>query len=191
MSEKMIEVERKILQVTLEDIEQRVQKIGAKREFFREKFHAIWVENGLWIRFRIRHEWCEWVREEFKSTDTSWYKGEIGLNIKDSIQETLDFANAIWFQQISETVKLRTQWLLNYKNYEVRIVVDEFESLRWLTNVDPIAEIEVIVPSEQVEEAEKIIFEVGELMWIENERIVKMGENKLFEIFSEKLWEKN
>jgi hypothetical protein len=47
MSEKMIEVERKILQVTLEDIEQRVQKIGANREFFREKFHAIWVENSL------------------------------------------------------------------------------------------------------------------------------------------------
>lgn len=191
MSEKMIEVERKILQVTLEDIEQRVQKIGANREFFREKFHAIWLENALWTRFRIRHEWREWVREEFKSTDTSWYKGEIGLNIKDSIQQTLDFANAIWFQQISETVKLRTQWLLNYKNYEVRILVDEFESLRWLTNVDPIAEIEVIVPSEQVQEAEKIIFEVGELMWIEKERIVKMGENKLFEIFSEKLWEKN
>jgi hypothetical protein len=131
------------------------------------------------------------VRGEFKSTDTSWYKRETWLNIKDSIQQTLDFANAIWFQQISETVKLRTQWILNYKNYDVRIVVDEFESLRWLTNVDPIAEIEVIVPSSQVEEAEKIIFEVGELMWIEKERIVKMGENKLFEIFSEKLWEKN
>jgi len=39
------EVERKILNVSLDDMTQRIEKIQATLEFFREKFHAIWVEN--------------------------------------------------------------------------------------------------------------------------------------------------
>jgi adenylate cyclase class IV len=195
-SEWNCEVERKILHVSLEDISKKIlalpHDIQVTLEFTREKFHAVWVQHTQSKeRFRVRHEWSEWVRAEYKSDTLSWYKQETGLNIENTLDEVLHFAQKLWFEELSETVKLRTQWLLNYKWKEVRIVVDEFESLRWLINVTPIAEIEVIVSQEESAEWEEIIFEVWELLWFQRDQIVKMWENKLFEIFNQKLWEKN
>ena len=172
------EVERKILNVSLDDMTQRIEKIQATLEFFREKFHAIWVENISWVRYRIRSEWNQWVRQEYKEKQSSWYQKETPLNINDTLEEALAFAQAIWFKKISETLKIRTQWVLQYKNHEVKILVDEFQSLRWLTNVSPIAEIE--------SDNEEIVFEVGEMLWFERKDLVRMWENALYDLFSRK-----
>lgn len=184
MSTKNLEVERKILDVNFENIKAKVENIGWILEFTREKFHAIWVENISWVRFRIREEGKYWVRWESKIQDISGYKKEIWIEPKNSLSETLAFANALWFFEISQTIKLRTQWVLQYKNREVRVLVDEFQDLRGLKDVPSLAEIEVIVWSDEVKKGEKIIFEIGDLLWFASEEILKMWETKLFEMYN-------
>lgn len=145
------EIEWKILEVWYEDIEKKCKDIWAQLDFFHERFHAVWVGNTQGIRFRIRQEGGLWVLMEYKNPIKTfmWWdmsgNEESGLSIKSisewqkDLEAALEFATRIGFQKIGETIKYRTQWILEQN---IKIAHDTFESVRWFRDIPSLIEIE-------------------------------------------------
>lgn len=145
------EIEWKILEVSYEDIHARCEKIWAIQEFFHQRFHAVWVENSQGIRFRIRQEGNQGVLMEHKNPikKSLWWNmsgnEESGMSIKSisewqkDLEAALEFATRIGFQKIGETIKYRTQWILEQN---IKIAHDTFESVRWFRDIPSLIEIE-------------------------------------------------
>lgn len=176
----MEEVERKILNVSIHGMEEKVKALGASQEFYRELFHAYWLENQEWVRFRIRQEWVSGVRFEHKEKQISGYQKETGIEVKSSLNESLLLAQTLWFWIISETKKYRTQWTTCYKNHTVHILIDEIEMIRGYEGIPSFAEIET--------DDEEILFEVGTLLGYQKEQLLQMNESRLLEYYKN-TWE--
>ncbi len=155
------EVESKIIEVNFEEMSKKIVKIGWVLEFYKQKFTAVWVENELGYKYRIRKEWAR-VMEETKKiiSSTGWVKeaDETPKEVYD-FKEALDFAKAIGFKEISFSVKERTQYLLDLTTdgkWEVKIVLDDYSDLDGL-QIPTLLEIEAI--------NREVIVEVAHLLW--------------------------
>lgn len=173
------EVESKIIDVNFDEMSKKIVKIGWVLEFYKQKFTAVWVENELGFKYRIRKEW-QTVMEETKTILSSekWVKiaDEVPKEIVN-FEQALDFAKAIGFKEISFSVKERTQYVLDLTaewKWEVKIVLDDYSDLDGLT-IPTLLEIEVDAMHSEV------IAQVAHLLWFLESDLKDWGARTLSE----------
>lgn len=162
------EVESKILDVNFEEIFKKSQEIWGKLEFLKQEFISVRVKNILGIKFRIRKEWeYTMIEHKEKLWSRNWVKiaNETSMKVL-SFEEAREFAKKIWFNEISYSVKERTQFLLNLEDkwkWNAIIILDEYSNLEWI-RIPTLLEIEAI--------NKNVILEVSHLLWF-NEKDLK------------------
>lgn len=176
------EKESKILEVDFEKISQKIVSIWWKLDFYREMFTAIWVQNDLWYKYRIRKEWDNVVNEHKEIlSSNNWVKDadETPMRVYD-FEEARAFAKVIWFKEISFSVKERTQYLLDLTaewKWEVKIVLDDYSDLDGL-QIPALLEIEAI--------SREVIVEVAKLLWYSEVNLKDWWARSLVEYYGKK-----
>lgn len=163
------EVESKILEVDFDVMCKNLNEIWAEQAFFRQRFTAIWMQNALGEKFRMREE----TEGEFpiqygaiKLEHKEILSSEGGVKIADEtppviiddIEKGINFFQKIGFYQISKSVKKRTAYILDLQSegkWKPEIVIDEYSDLDGLT-IPAFIEIEAI--------NREVIVQVAELL---------------------------
>jgi len=184
------EKESKILEVDFDSISQKIVSIGGVLEFYKQKFTAVWVQNELGYKYRIRKE-AENVVIEHK--EMLWSQGgvkdadETPMRVYD-FEEARAFAKVIWFQEISFSVKKRTSYLLDLQKTDegkVHIVIDEYSDLDGLV-IPAFIEIEAV--------NREVILKVAKMLWYSEADLKDWGARSLVEYYKEKqtqkIWKK-
>ena len=174
------EVESKILEVNFDEISKKILSIWWELEFFKKKFIAIWVQNELWYKYRIRKEWDNVVEEHKEILSWSnWVKEALETPKKVvDFEEARAFAKVIWFKEISFSVKDRTSYLLDLSEiweWKVNIVIDEYSDLDGL-KIPAFIEIEAL--------NRDVIVKVAKLLWYEESDLKDWWAKKLIEYYS-------
>lgn len=176
------EVESKILEVDFKDISKKIVSIGWVLEFYKQKFTAVWMENSIWDKFRIRQEWQK-VNIEHKELSP----GKDGVKeAVETLMRAIDFAEAkaffpkIWFQEVSFSVKDRTSYILDLEQiweWKVNIVIDEYSDLDGLV-IPAFIEIEAL--------NRDIIVKVAKLLWYTELDLKDWGAGSLKKYYKDK-----
>lgn len=176
------EKESKILEVDFESISQKIVSIGGVLEFYKQKFTAVWVQNELWYKYRIRkeaenvvieHKEMLWSQDGVKDAD------ETPMRVYD-FEEARAFAKVIWFQEISFSVKNRTSYLLDLEwswEGKVHIVIDEYSDLDGLV-IPAFIEIEAL--------NREVILKVARMLWYDESDLKDWGARSLMEYYKNK-----
>ena len=176
------EVESKILEVYFEDISKKIVSIGWVLEFYKQKFTAIWMENELWYKFRIRKE-ADKVNIEHKELSPwkDWVKEAL-----ETLMRAIDFEEArmffpkIWFQEVSFSVKNRTSYILDLEQsweWKVNIVIDEYSDLDGFV-IPAFIEIEAL--------NRDVIVKVAKLLWFSESDLKDWWARSLMEYYKDK-----
>jgi adenylate cyclase class IV len=177
------EKESKILEVDFKKISEEIISIWWVLDFYKQKFTAVWVENELWYKYRIRKEWENVVTEHKEILSSiNWVKdaNETPMRVYD-FEEARDFAKIIWFSEISYSVKERTQYLLDLTwewKWEVKIVLDDYSDLDGL-QIPILLEIEAV--------SREVIVEVAKLLWYNESDLKDWWARSLVEYYSKKI----
>lgn len=176
------EKESKILEVDFEKMSEKIVSIWWKLDFFKQKFTAVWVQNELKYKYRIRQEWENVVNEHKEIlSSNNWVKDadETPMRVYD-FEEARAFAKVIWFKEISFSVKDRTQYILDLTKewkWEVKIVLDDYSDLDGL-KIPTLLEIEAL--------NREVIVEVAKLLWYNESDLKDWSARNLFEYYGKK-----
>lgn len=176
------EKESKILEVDFEEMSKKIVSIWWKLDFYKQKFTAVWVQNELGYKYRIRQEWENIVNEHKEILSSSnWVKDadETPMRVYD-FEESRAFAKVIWFNEISFSVKERTQYLLDLTDawkWEVKIVLDDYSDLDGL-QIPTLLEIEAL--------NREVIVEVAKLLWYNEVNLKDWWARSLIEYYGKK-----
>lgn len=175
-------MESKILEVDFENISQKIVSIWWVLEFYKQKFTAIWMENELGYKFRIRKE-ADKVNIEHKELSPwkDWVKEAV-----ETLMRAIDFEEAriffpkIGFQEVSFSVKNRTSYILDLESsgeWKVNIVIDEYSDLDGL-EIPAFIEIEA--------RNRDIIVKVAKILWYTEADLKDWGARSLMEYYKNK-----
>lgn len=176
------EKESKILEVDFDKMSKKIVSIWWKLDFYRERFTAVWVQNELWYKYRIRQEWDKVINEHkeiLSSNNGVKDADETSMRVYD-FEEARAFAKVIWFKEISFSVKERTQYLLDLTSewkWEVKIVLDDYSDLDGL-QIPTLLEIEAI--------NREVIVEVAKLLWYPEKDLKDWWARSLVEYYQKK-----
>lgn len=173
-----IEVEAKILDVSHKDLETEILELWGEKIFDWE-LDAIWFQNLEWIRVRVRKEWEKimteykkliWDDEKFKKSLEVWYE-------TDNLEKQIDFFEALWYKQISRSIKRRVSYLIenNDNFWKVQLDFDEYSDLDWM-QIPELLEIEAW--------SWEIILNVAEILWFTEKDLKNWNSRKLSEYYS-------
>lgn len=148
------EVEAKIIEVSLQDLEARLQELWAQK-IFEWELDATWLMNRYSKEVRVRREW-DTIQVEYKEIVTSedWVKEAIEIGFQsNNLENTLLVFEKLWFTITSTSVKTRISYLLKENE---RLDFDTYSRLWGLTNLPELLEIEA--------SSKEVIIKIAELL---------------------------
>ena len=178
MESSNIEIEVKVLEKNHKDFENKLFDLWAKK-IFDWVLTAIFVKNEIWKEVRIRDSWNDVIIEHKIPLETDlWGKvmRELGLEAK-SIEEAVDFFEAVWFNVIRKNIKRRVSYLISWNEWssDIQFDFDKYTYLDW-KEIPEFLEIE----SDNIE----AIYEYANKLWIDKKDLLNWNARELSEYYN-------